>query len=268
MPGQGLDKLDCTLPKGIWLRFDFDDSHPDLPALYLQGGSIIPLGPPHQHVGESNPSDDLTLLVALDECGKAEGSLFEDDGDGYEFTKGGYLLTRYVAELQSSVVTVRVSKTEGLWKRPKRRLHVQLLLGGGAMLDTWGMDGEVLQIVMPSEQEVHKLVSTSEKHYKTCLESAKRIPDIEEVSGQKGVELLRTPIELNNGYWNLKVVPWIGGRIISMTHLPSGTQWLQSKFDVNGYEEYSGTEYRSAGCSEEYNVIESSFSLGVDAKQP
>ncbi len=42
----------------------------DLPALYLQGGSIIPLGPPHQHVGESNPLDDLTLLVALDECGK------------------------------------------------------------------------------------------------------------------------------------------------------------------------------------------------------
>ena len=107
MPGQGLDKLDCTLPKGIWLRFDFDDSHPvsftsllasllffffcvcavksfallvshfnflwtcqDLPALYLQGGSVIPLGPPHQHVGESNPSDDLTLLVALDEHGK------------------------------------------------------------------------------------------------------------------------------------------------------------------------------------------------------
>jgi alpha-glucosidase (family GH31 glycosyl hydrolase) len=41
-----------------------------LPALYLQGGSIIPLGPPHQHVGEANPSDDLTLLVALDEHGK------------------------------------------------------------------------------------------------------------------------------------------------------------------------------------------------------
>lgn len=28
MRGQGLDKLDCAFPKGIWLRFDFDDSHP------------------------------------------------------------------------------------------------------------------------------------------------------------------------------------------------------------------------------------------------
>lgn len=66
--------------------------------------------------------------------GKAEGVLYEDDGDGYEFLEGGFLLTHYVAELQSSIVTVKVSKTEGSWKRPNRRLHVQVLLGGGAMV--------------------------------------------------------------------------------------------------------------------------------------
>lgn len=33
----------------------------------------------------------------------------------------------------------------------------------------WGVDGEVLQIMMPSEQEVNKLVSTTEKHYRTSL---------------------------------------------------------------------------------------------------
>ena len=122
-----------------------------------------------------------------------------------------------MAELQSSVVTVRVQKTEGSWERPKRRLHIQLLLGRGAMvcvslreefmkniklihrkklckivldlfvslsfslylnidkvrfckqLDTWGMDGEVLQVILPSEEEVSKLVSTSEKQYKERL---------------------------------------------------------------------------------------------------
>lgn len=66
--------------------------------------------------------------------GKAEGFLFEDDGDGYEFTKGNYLLTHYSAQLQSTAVTVSVQRTEGSWKRPKRRLHIQLLLGGGAMV--------------------------------------------------------------------------------------------------------------------------------------
>ena len=56
-------------------------------------------------------------------------------------------------------------------------------------------------------------------------ENAKRIPEIEEVSGKKRVELSRTTIELNNGYWILKVVPWIGGRIISMMHLPPGNSF-------------------------------------------
>lgn len=40
-----------------------------MPALYLQGGSIIPVSPPYQHVGEANSTDDLLLLVALDEAG-------------------------------------------------------------------------------------------------------------------------------------------------------------------------------------------------------
>ncbi|OAY24303.1 hypothetical protein MANES_17G004600v8 [Manihot esculenta] len=198
IPDQGTDKLQYHLPKGIWLRFDFDDSHPDLPTLYLQGGFIIPLGPPHQHVDEAKFSDDLTLIVALDENGKAKGTLFEDAGDGYEFTKGGYLLTHYVAErhsivikvcereLQFSIVTVRVSETKGYWKRPKRRLHVQLLLGGGAKIDSWGIDGEDVIIAVPSDFEISELVSVSEKLYKTRLESYKQIPDVKEVQGPDG----------------------------------------------------------------------------------
>lgn len=67
-------------------------------------------------------------------AGKAKGVLFEDDGDGYGFKNGGYLYTHYAAERESSIVTVRVSTEEGLWKRPKRRVHVKLLLGGGAMV--------------------------------------------------------------------------------------------------------------------------------------
>lgn len=40
--------------------------------MYLQGGSIVPVGLPYQHVGEADPSDDLTLLIALDEKGPIE----------------------------------------------------------------------------------------------------------------------------------------------------------------------------------------------------
>ncbi|KAL2454519.1 heteroglycan glucosidase 1 [Abeliophyllum distichum] len=64
---QELYQIQHKLPKGMWLSFDFEDSHPDLPSLYLKGGSIIPLAPPYQHVDEANPTDDISLLVALDE---------------------------------------------------------------------------------------------------------------------------------------------------------------------------------------------------------
>ena len=73
-----------------------------------------------------------SLIIFNVFTGKGKGVLYEDDGDGYGFTLGAYLLTHYVAELESSVVTVQVSRTEGSWTRPKRRLHVQILLGGGA----------------------------------------------------------------------------------------------------------------------------------------
>lgn len=56
-------------------------------------------------------------------------------------------------------------------------------------------------------------------------ENAKSIPDLENVSGHKGTELSRTPVEIKCGDWALKVVPWIGGRIISMEHLPSGNAY-------------------------------------------
>ncbi|KAA0048056.1 alpha-glucosidase 2 [Cucumis melo var. makuwa] len=64
----------------------------------------------------------------------------------------------------------------------------------------------------------------------------------------------KTPIE--RACWLVKVVLWTGGRILSMTHLPSGIQWLQGKIEINGYEEYSCVEYRAAGCIEEYSIIE------------
>ncbi|XP_075494654.1 uncharacterized protein LOC142532231 isoform X2 [Primulina tabacum] len=251
---QELYQMQHNLPKGSWLSFDFEDSHPDLPALYLQGGSIIPVAPVCQHIGEANPTDDLTLIVALDEHGKAQGILFEDEGDGYEYISGGYLLTTYIAEQQSFVVTVKVARTEGSWKRPNRCLHVQLLLGKGAMIESWGTDGEILRIPMPSETEVSDLVSASEKRFNFRIENAIRIPVSDNASRGKGTELSRDPVEMKSGEWFLKVVPWIGGRIISMEHLPSGIQWLHSRVEINGYEEYTGLEYRSAGCSEEYSA--------------
>jgi hypothetical protein len=226
----------------------------DLPMMYLRGGAVLPIGLPLNHVGEAKLDDNLSLIIALDENGKAEGVLFEDDGDGYEFLQGNYLLTYYVAELHSSVVTVKVARTEGSWKRPNRNLKINILLGGGAMVSTHGIDGEDLHLTMPTESEVSSLVATSELELKKRFEMVRPIPDIDKPLGKEVAELSEIPIDLNGEDWLVKVVPQIGGRIISMTHLPSDSQWLHSTNRINGYEEYNAAE-DTAGCTEEYKVI-------------
>lgn len=55
--------------------------------LFARAGSIIPIGPDVQYVGEK-PWDNLTIRVYPG----ADGSftLYEDEGDGYNYTKGAY----------------------------------------------------------------------------------------------------------------------------------------------------------------------------------
>lgn len=59
-------------------------------------------------------------------------------------------------------------------------------------------------------------------------ENGKAIPDVDKQPGQKGVELSKTPVDIKSGDWSLKLVPWIGGRVISMTHHPSGKFYFLS----------------------------------------
>lgn len=78
---------------------------------------------------------------------------------------------------------------------------------------------------------------------------------LKEHESVKGVSSVLLPIDLQAGNVTLKVVPWIGGRIVSMIHKPSGYEWLEGRFETGCYEEYSGSEYRSSGCTEEYQVV-------------
>ena len=69
----------------------------------------------------------------------------------------------------------------------------------------------------------------------------------------KGAGGVLSPIDLEAGNLVLKVIPWIGGRIISIRH--NSNEWLEGRFESGCYEEYSGSEWRSSGCTEEYKVI-------------
>jgi alpha-glucosidase len=256
--------FETALPGGIWQRFHFNDDNPELPLLFLKGGAIVPTGPVVQHVGEAKLTDTITLLVALDDKGRAEGILYEDDADGFGFESGNYLLTTFEAQQLPSMngddcgdVVVRVSRSEGNWARPDRKLHVRSLLGHSAEVEGEGKDGEEVRIKVPSAAEVDELVANNHKH--ELAEREKRQSFLDEVFQEheviKGAGTVLEPIELQSGNLSLTVVPWIGGRIISIRHQPSGYQWLEGRFDSGCYEEYSGSEWRSSGCTEEYKVV-------------
>mgnify|MGYP005726362857 FL=1 len=120
-----------------------------MPEFYLKGGAIIPSGPVMQHTMEK-PLDPLTLIVALDENGLANGTLYEDSGDGYDFEAGDYLLSTYFAERKGDTVEVLLIDEEGERARPDRSLHVRLILENGEEITAQGRDGETVTLTHPN----------------------------------------------------------------------------------------------------------------------
>ena len=137
-----------SLPQGGWAEFDFrkadspERADPDLPRLFLRPGAIVPTSHVMQFVDEK-PLDPLTLLVHLDENGKAVGTLYEDAGDGFGYREGDFLLTTYAAERKGNEVVVTVAKTEGTRARPARSLVVQI---AGTQLSASGTDGQPVRV--------------------------------------------------------------------------------------------------------------------------
>ncbi len=124
------------LPKGIWHSISLvgEDSANDKyqPNLLIRGGSIVPLGRIIQNTTEKS-LNPLTLLVCLDELGKAKGVLYEDAGDGYGYQHGQYLLTTYSAEKQGNKVIVKIADEEGSMKRPERTTNIEIVTGRRAV---------------------------------------------------------------------------------------------------------------------------------------
>ncbi len=135
-----------SLPGGIWRSISLvgEDSVNDeyQPNLLMRGGAIIPLGKVIQNTAEES-LDPLTLLVCLDENGKAEGVLYEDAGDGFGYKKGEYLLTTYIAERVGDEVIVKIKDEEGDMKRPDRVTQVQVVTGDEGKIVSGSFAGAV-----------------------------------------------------------------------------------------------------------------------------
>jgi len=91
------------LPEGTWInywngaqiaggRMVRTEAPLDTVPLYVRGGSIIPMGPEMPYV-DARPEDPLTFQIYPDAQGKAEVTLYEDDGISPAYRDGAFRRT-------------------------------------------------------------------------------------------------------------------------------------------------------------------------------
>jgi alpha-glucosidase len=122
------------LPKGIWEEFSLvegDRNDAYQAKLKIRGGSIIPVGKIVQNTGE-NSFDPLTLIVCLNEKGKAEGKLYLDAGDGFDYKKDDYSLITFTAEKKGSDVVIKISDKKGRrnFEKDINKISAEVIIGG------------------------------------------------------------------------------------------------------------------------------------------
>ena len=112
--------------------------HDDLHQAELRQrpGSIIPMAQLAQSTAELR-TDSLTLLVCLDTDGKACGQVYEDEGDGFSYRDGNYLLSRFDATLQKRLLTVTMTPAEGKMPETDRTLRIGYVKNGRVQYSAW-----------------------------------------------------------------------------------------------------------------------------------
>jgi alpha-D-xyloside xylohydrolase len=123
------------LPAGtIWHDFWTNERHQggqkitketsiDLIPLYIRAGSILPLGPAVQYVGEKNwESLDIRIYPGAD----GSFTLYEDEGDNYNYEKGQYSTITFTWNNKQRTLTI--SDRQGTFKGmlPQRTFNLYL----------------------------------------------------------------------------------------------------------------------------------------------
>ena len=114
----------------------------DQVPMFVRAGSILPLGPEMQYVGEK-PWDNLELRVYPG----ADGSfvLYEDEGDNYNYEKGVYSTITFQWNDKSKILTI--SQRKGDYPGMLQKRQFTIVLPDGRQ-QTVNYDGQQLQVKM------------------------------------------------------------------------------------------------------------------------
>jgi alpha-glucosidase len=88
-------------------------------------------------------TDSLTLLVCVDANGQAEGQLYEDAGDGFDYQKGQYRLTEMKAVKLKNQLKVTLTQKDGQLAPVQRQLRIGYVNGGRVKYSAWKTGSEI-----------------------------------------------------------------------------------------------------------------------------
>jgi alpha-glucosidase len=120
------------LPKGSWYDYWTHKKHEggtmvssDAPLetvpMFVRAGSIIPMGPQMNYVGEK-PSDPITFAIYPDEKGSASTTLYEDDGLSPAYKEGAFRRTTIAVKQVAGGYNATISAPEGRHNPGPRKL--------------------------------------------------------------------------------------------------------------------------------------------------
>jgi alpha-glucosidase len=94
------------------------------PPLFVREGGIVVQGEAGRYVDDPETSPDLTI----DAYAIAGGffTLYEDDGNSYDYTNGEYLRTAFQLDVTGSIVQCNAYRLDGTFTPPARNLRFQI----------------------------------------------------------------------------------------------------------------------------------------------
>ncbi|MCJ1394130.1 hypothetical protein MMC18_007008 [Xylographa bjoerkii] len=165
---EGADTVDFYIPdeENYYDYFDFTIVHGkgkkhklraplDKIPLLMQGGHIIPRKDRARRSSGLMRFDPFTLVVVLDNEGKAEGTVYVDDGESFDYQEGAYIHRRFSFDLTSQCLVAQAIGQTG--KRSKEyhktmaTVRVEKVVIVGAPAD-WEARTEVLAMEEGAKQ--------------------------------------------------------------------------------------------------------------------
>ena len=95
----------------------------EIMPLYVRAGAIIPMAPVMQYVDE-RPLETLTLRIWP---GNGEWTMYEDDGQTFEYQSGAWATTTYRVRSDGQEIVVEINVREGNWTPPGREIVVEVV---------------------------------------------------------------------------------------------------------------------------------------------